>query len=108
MNAKHLLRFIKHKLKHCSDDVVIFREEKYLTLNEVFQSLNLTAYVAASRAEESRGEQRGAEESRGEQRLARGEQRRAEERRGEQGRANVTHVVCCIWCWVRTSRTVTS
>ena len=44
MNAKHLLRFIKSKIKSCSDDVVIFRDGKYLTLKQVFESLNLTAY----------------------------------------------------------------
>lgn len=44
MNAKHMLRFIKSKLKTCPDDVVVFRDDKYLTLDEVFQSLNLTAY----------------------------------------------------------------
>lgn len=44
MNCKHLLRFIKHKLKTCPDDLVIFRDGKQLTLDQVFQSLNLTAY----------------------------------------------------------------
>jgi AMP deaminase len=44
MNQKHLLRFIKHKLKHCPDEVVIFRDGKHLTLAQVFQSLSLTAY----------------------------------------------------------------
>jgi AMP deaminase len=44
MNQKHLLRFIKSKLKKCPDDVCIYREGKYLTLAEVFSSLNLTAY----------------------------------------------------------------
>lgn len=44
MNAKHLLRFIKSKLKSCSEDVVIFRDGKYLTLRQVFESLRLTAY----------------------------------------------------------------
>lgn len=44
MNCKHLLRFIKSKLKNNGDDVVIFRDEKLLTLSEVFQSLNLTAH----------------------------------------------------------------
>lgn len=44
MNCKHLLRFIKSKLKSSPNDVVIYRNEKYLTLDEVFQSLNLTAY----------------------------------------------------------------
>lgn len=44
MNCKHLLRFIKAKLKRHPDDVVIFRNEQHLTLSQVFQSLNLTAY----------------------------------------------------------------
>lgn len=44
MNQKHLLRFIKHKLRHSSDEKVIFRDGKVLTLEEVFKSLNLTGY----------------------------------------------------------------
>lgn len=44
MNQKHLLRFIKSKLKKSPDEVVIFRDGKHLTLAEVFESLNLTAY----------------------------------------------------------------
>jgi len=44
MHQKHLLRFIKSKLKKEPDEVVIFRDGKYLTLKEVFESLNLTAY----------------------------------------------------------------
>ncbi|KAJ9070328.1 AMP deaminase [Entomophthora muscae] len=44
MNQKHLLRFIKAKLKKSPDDVVIFRDGKYLTLAQVFESLNLTSY----------------------------------------------------------------
>ncbi|ORY81929.1 hypothetical protein BCR37DRAFT_379834 [Protomyces lactucae-debilis] len=44
MNQKHLLRFIKAKLKKAPDEVVIFRDGKYLTLQEVFESLNLTSY----------------------------------------------------------------
>ena len=44
MNCKHLLRFIKSRLKKNGEDVVIFRDGKYLTLSEVFQSLNLSAY----------------------------------------------------------------
>jgi AMP deaminase len=44
MNQKHLLRFIKHKLKTQPDDKVIIRDGKTLTLAEVFQSLNLTPY----------------------------------------------------------------
>ncbi|RPB24725.1 AMP deaminase [Terfezia boudieri ATCC MYA-4762] len=44
MNQKHLLRFIKSKMKKCPDEVVLFRDGKNLTLAEVFASLNLTAY----------------------------------------------------------------
>ncbi|KAI3404707.2 AMD1 [Candida oxycetoniae] len=44
MNQKHLLRFIKYKLKTDPDSPVIFRDGKILTLAEVFKSLNLTAY----------------------------------------------------------------
>ncbi|KIH95268.1 AMP deaminase [Sporothrix brasiliensis 5110] len=44
MNQKHLLRFIKSKMKKCPDEVVIFRDGKHLTLAEVFESINLTAY----------------------------------------------------------------
>ena len=61
MNQKHLLRFIKSKMKHNphvsvshhvrphpltsnTQDVVIFRDGKELTLEQVFQSLHLTAY----------------------------------------------------------------
>lgn len=44
MNQKHLLRFIKSKMRKTPEDVVIFRDGKELTLEEVFQSLKLTAY----------------------------------------------------------------
>ena len=44
MNQKHLLRFIKSKMKKCPDEVVLFRDGKKLTLREVFESINLTAY----------------------------------------------------------------
>ncbi|RKF64074.1 AMP deaminase [Erysiphe neolycopersici] len=44
MNQKHLLRFIKSKMKKYPDEVVMFRDGKHLTLAEVFQSINLTAY----------------------------------------------------------------
>eukprot|EP01041_Mallomonas_annulata_P010521 gene10521-21946_t len=42
MNQKHLLRFIKHKLKCNPEEVVIFRDGRFLTLGEVFQSLHIT------------------------------------------------------------------
>ncbi|GCE97922.1 AMP deaminase [Zygosaccharomyces mellis] len=44
MNQKHLLRFIKHKLRHNGGENVIFRDGKVLTLDEVFKSLNLSGY----------------------------------------------------------------
>jgi AMP deaminase len=61
MNQKHLLRFIKSKLRKSPDvsrvivytkpssdsllqEIVIHRDGKDLTLQEVFDSLNLTAY----------------------------------------------------------------
>ncbi|TPX38300.1 AMP deaminase [Synchytrium microbalum] len=44
MNQKHLLRFIKSKLRKSGDEVVIFRDQQHLTLKQVFQSLSLTAY----------------------------------------------------------------
>ena len=49
MNQKHLLRFIKSKLNTSGDEVVIFRDGKYLTLNEVFTRLvPQTAALASS------------------------------------------------------------
>lgn len=44
MNQKHLLRFIKKKLKTYPNEKVIVRDGKEMTLGEVFKSLNLTAY----------------------------------------------------------------
>ena len=44
MNQKHLLRFIKSKMKKSPDEIVMFRDGKHLTLREVFESINLTAY----------------------------------------------------------------
>ncbi|KAF8955954.1 AMP deaminase [Flammula alnicola] len=44
MNQKHLLRFIKSKMKRSPNDVVIFRDGHELTLSQVFESLKLTAY----------------------------------------------------------------
>ena len=37
MNLKHLLRFIKHKLKTCGGEIVAFRDGQFMTLKEVFQ-----------------------------------------------------------------------
>ncbi|EIW81217.1 AMP deaminase [Coniophora puteana RWD-64-598 SS2] len=44
MNQKHLLRFIKSKMKHNAQDVVIYRDGAHLTLEQVFESLKLSAY----------------------------------------------------------------
>ena len=44
MNQKHLLRFIKSKMKKSPDEKVLFRDGKHLNLREVFESINLTAY----------------------------------------------------------------
>lgn len=42
MNQKHLLKFIKKKLRTQGHEVVLFRDEKLLTLRQVFDSLKLT------------------------------------------------------------------
>jgi len=44
MNQKHLLRFIKNKLKREPHELVIYRDGKFLNLREVFESINMTAY----------------------------------------------------------------
>ncbi|KAL8963561.1 MAG: hypothetical protein Q9193_000184 [Seirophora villosa] len=44
MNSKHLLRFIKSKLKKSASDIVMFRDDKEMTLQDVFDSLDMTAY----------------------------------------------------------------
>lgn len=44
MNQKHLLRFIKSKMKKSPDEVVLYRDGQRLTLEEVFESIQLTAY----------------------------------------------------------------
>lgn len=44
MNQKHLLRFIKSKMKKFPNEVVLYRDGKHLTLAEVFASISLTAY----------------------------------------------------------------
>lgn len=44
MNQKHLLRFIKSKMKKSPNETVLFRDGKHLTLAEVFESIHLTAY----------------------------------------------------------------
>jgi len=44
MNQKHLLKFIKRKLRHHADDVVTHQDGKPLTLGQVFETYKLTAY----------------------------------------------------------------
>jgi AMP deaminase len=44
MNQKHLLRFIKSKLRTSPNEVVLWKDGVSLTLSEVFASLRLTAY----------------------------------------------------------------
>ncbi|KAL7414079.1 AMP deaminase [Mrakia frigida] len=44
MNQKHLLRFIKSKMKRSPDELVCIRDGQALTLNEVFESLGFSAY----------------------------------------------------------------
>lgn len=45
MNQKHLLRFIKKKLKDCGDEVVCLdKQGKEMTLKQLFQEMKLTAY----------------------------------------------------------------
>ena len=45
MNQKHLLRFIKKALKTETDTIVCLdKDKKPMTLRQVFQSMNLTAY----------------------------------------------------------------
>lgn len=45
MNQKHLLRFIKKTLKnHADEDVCLNENGNPMTLSQVFQSMNLTAY----------------------------------------------------------------
>lgn len=44
MNQKHLLRFIKSQLRNSPGEIVIFRDGRFMTLSEVFRSLNLTGY----------------------------------------------------------------
>ena len=46
MTQKHLLRFIKRKLKTCPNEIVIFRDGKQLTLEQVFERyVCMCAYV---------------------------------------------------------------
>merc|ERR1719329_1929866 len=44
MHAKHLLRFIKKKIKHKGADVVMKQGDNNLTLSEVFQGLGIGWY----------------------------------------------------------------
>jgi len=44
MNQKHLLRFIKSTLKKSPNEVVLHRNGRTWSLQEVFESLKLTPY----------------------------------------------------------------
>ena len=44
MNQKHLLRFIKSKMKRSPNELVCHRDGQALTLSEVFESLGFSAY----------------------------------------------------------------
>ena len=45
MNQKHLLRFIKKTLKtEAGTQVCLSKDKKPMTLKELFQTMNLTAY----------------------------------------------------------------
>ena len=44
MNQKHLLRFIKSKFKKYPNEVALYRDGEYLTLEQVFKSIGLSAY----------------------------------------------------------------
>ena len=44
MNQKHLLRFMKKKIKECPGEVVINNKKEKKTLSEVFEDMNLRAY----------------------------------------------------------------
>ena len=44
MNQKHLLRFIKKTLKTEGDEKVCMDGQREMTLKQVFESMNLTAY----------------------------------------------------------------
>lgn len=44
MNQKHLLRFIKSKMKKAPNEIVCQRDGQELTLDQVFESLGFSAY----------------------------------------------------------------
>lgn len=44
MNQKHLLRFIKKKMKKEADMVVLEKEGRHVTMREVFKSMGIDAY----------------------------------------------------------------
>lgn len=45
MNQKHLLRFIKKKIKDNGDEIVCLNKNgEEMSLNDVFQEMDLTAY----------------------------------------------------------------
>ena len=45
MNQKHLLRFIKRKMKYNADDIVMVHEGKEVTLREVNTVTNLDVFL---------------------------------------------------------------
>ena len=44
MNQKHLLRYIKSKMKKAPHEKVMYRDGKHMTLEEVFESIDLKSY----------------------------------------------------------------
>ena len=47
MNQKHLLRFIKRKMKYNADDIVMVHEGKEVTLREVNTTTNLVVFLVS-------------------------------------------------------------
>lgn len=47
MNQKHLLRFIKRKMKYNADDIVMIHEGKEVTLREVITATNLVIFLVS-------------------------------------------------------------
>ena len=45
MNQKHLLRFIKRKMKYNADDIVMVHEGKEVTLREVHTATNVVVFL---------------------------------------------------------------
>ena len=47
MNQKHLLRFIKRKMKYRADDIVMVHEGKEVTLREVITATNFVIFLVS-------------------------------------------------------------